>query len=178
MWFALFPVHILFEIICHIFNPIVVLFADEEGNLPNWLKWFQTHDSVLDKPDARVAELWGSWLCYKETDSYLIYILKRYVRRVFWLYRNTGYGFRYYVLGYSFNPSLIKVKTISKYGLDFRYDSNPSKNLWNRGWGLYIDYTYCSRFRLNVYVGWKMKSMIIDNRTMYAYRINPFFSTK
>ena len=39
---------ILFNLICYITNPIVVLFADEYGELPAIFKWWANWDDGLD----------------------------------------------------------------------------------------------------------------------------------
>lgn len=41
-WFLYAPLQLLIMIICYITNPIVVLFADENGELHGFLKKWQT----------------------------------------------------------------------------------------------------------------------------------------
>jgi hypothetical protein len=87
--------------------PLVALFTNADGYLPNWLKWFQTFDSPLDAgwrdgyfgtftapPVGR--QLW--WL------------------RTKWLWRNPAYGFCYWILGTPFTPEDWTVETFVKDG--------------------------------------------------------------
>jgi len=59
------------------------LFADDDGWLPNWLKWAQTFDASLDTgwkdKWPKSNSLWWD--------------------RTKWLYRNSAYGWSYYILG-------------------------------------------------------------------------------
>lgn len=86
------------------FNWWAAVFADSQGWLPNWLKWFQTFDAPLD----------AGW-----RDSYKGYTaptgpLSRWWQRTKWLYRNTAYGFSYWFLGEPFNPAEWKVVAFEK----------------------------------------------------------------
>lgn len=87
--------HVAFHIVCWLFvNWWAPLFADKDGWLPKWLSWVQTFDDTLDagKRDGLYPNMSTYWA------------------RVFWLYRNTGYGFSYWVLGMRFQPELWDVK--------------------------------------------------------------------
>ena len=76
-------------------NPILPIFADSDGNLPTWLRWFQTYDDTLDGKEPRFIES-TSWL---RTDGVAKNFICTYVLRVMWLYRNNAYGFAYSILG-------------------------------------------------------------------------------
>jgi hypothetical protein len=79
---------ILFTLFCIVFvNWWAPLFAGKDGWLPNWLAWVQTFDDTLDagKRDGLYPKLSPYWA------------------RVFWLYRNSAYGFGYWALGMPFN---------------------------------------------------------------------------
>ena len=76
-------------------NPILPLFADSEGNLPSWLRWFQTYDSTLDGKEPRFIDS-TSWL---RDGNVAKNFICTYVLRVMWLYRNNAYGFAYSILG-------------------------------------------------------------------------------
>ena len=89
-------------------NPFLPIFADSEGNLPNWLRWFQTYDSTLDGTEPRFIEA-TSWL---RTDGVAKNFICTYVLRVMWLYRNNAYGFAYSILGCT------PTKTISEEGVN------------------------------------------------------------
>lgn len=71
------------------------LLVDRDGNLPRWLRWFQTFDASADA-GWRDAYYTG-WLA--ETH------VGRYVARVMWLCRNPAYGFDYELLGVPFAAS-------------------------------------------------------------------------
>ena len=73
------------------------IFAKKDGNLPKYLYWFQTFDATLDAgwKDGYIAENWGSSK------------IKRFVARVYWLYRNPCYGFDYFLFGKEFDITKI-----------------------------------------------------------------------
>jgi hypothetical protein len=82
-----------------------------QGNLPTWLRWFQTHDFPLDEiwRPSTPAELWridglfiGNFRTFtgKTPPDFRASAWLRYLARVFWLWRNPAYGFRAQVLGY------------------------------------------------------------------------------
>ena len=111
-------VDILFNIIAYITNPIVLLFANEVGNLPPILKWWDNWDDCLDI-DWMIYEhhvpKWAeydfnkhykshsAWEAEQETGIYKGYVelidpnftlkerLQRYVCRLVWIYRNCAY---------------------------------------------------------------------------------------
>ncbi|WP_423197463.1 hypothetical protein DFLDMN_001080 [Cupriavidus sp. H19C3] len=77
-------------------------FANAEGNLPVWLRWFQTHDATLDGVgrDGVIEPRFvasTSWL--RTDDGAPRNTLCRYLCRVAWLYRNNAYDFSIDVLG-------------------------------------------------------------------------------
>ena len=86
-------------------NWLVVLFADEAGNLPRWCRWFQTFDDTLDAGVRDGLFDYGS----------------RYLNRVAWLLRNPAYGFDYYLLGLRWNLRQWQV---------IRYESTPKRDLF------------------------------------------------
>jgi hypothetical protein len=86
-------------------------FADGRGYLPKWLAWFQTFDASLD----------AGWQDgYFKTEGtpagFLLFLL-----RVRWLYRNSSYGFSYWVLGVAFDPTSWKV---------LHYEDTPDRTLF------------------------------------------------
>ena len=85
-WLAMVPVSILVTIACILFAPVIVLFANPMGWLPNWLWWFQTPDNSLDGDQGWKSEHW-QWR-FKLPEP-----LCTYVGRVGWLWRNPGYGY-------------------------------------------------------------------------------------
>jgi hypothetical protein len=176
LYVTYFCLAIAWKLICYVFNPLVVLFADDDGNLPRWLYWFQTHDSSLDQPEEWVAKHWNKWFLYRENDK--LYCLKRYLRRVKWLYRNTGYAFRYNILGYDVNKNdwiivhddenISDVAGVT--GWHFSYDA--LKPLWKRGWCFYLVRGY-GRYCIRAYFGWKFYHKRNDKRIMLAMHFNP-----
>ena len=177
IWFLYAPINLLFMVICYILNPLVVLFADSGGNLPRWLSWFQTPDSILDKSPKWVAENWPMLVIKDDWQSWRKYLYK-YLQRVAWLYRNTGYGFSCSVLRYKGSMENLIVRGIPKPGelnpgFWFAYDETVS--LWRRGWCIYGYYRYSqsSKWYLRVYLGWKFHNSGITQR-MFALHINPF----
>lgn len=86
----------LFTTLCRVaVNWWAPVFASEAGWLPNGLKWVQTFDDTLDagQRDGIYPPTWP-----------------RYLVRVFWLYRNTSYGFAYWALGMRFDRTTWQVR--------------------------------------------------------------------
>lgn len=96
------------DIACRFFlNWIVVLFADKDGNLPRCLYWFQTFDATLyqgqisrerDVYNGSPSDTWRQFIAYPLT------AWQRYLNRALWLFRNSAYGFDYYLFGIDFKP--------------------------------------------------------------------------
>jgi hypothetical protein len=96
-YICLIVLSILADILNLIVAPIVVLFSNERGWLPSQLSWFQTPDNPLDGDTG-----WKT-----EHRPFLVESskFKRYINRVFWLYRNSMYGFAIDVLGAKVLPT-------------------------------------------------------------------------
>lgn len=77
LWIFYFIAMIIIMLICYITNPIVVLFADEEGELHGFLKYWQTWDDSLDSKFMMtevVPNKWyGKYLDYKWDTKYEFY---------------------------------------------------------------------------------------------------------
>ena len=126
LWVLYCIFDVLFNVVCYITNPIVVLFGNEYGNLPWLLTWWDNYDDCMDVEWFIKEGHVPSWCVYdydkhyKFHDSdealqtrgtYKSYVdildpnftlkerLQRYACRVLWLYRNCAYGFSYYVTG-------------------------------------------------------------------------------
>ena len=82
MKIILFPLYaiadILFTLSAVLFSPIIALFVDKYGNLPRWLKWYETPDNPC----------YGASFWHEKHPSYSMYWLC-----VTWLIRNPGQGF-------------------------------------------------------------------------------------
>lgn len=84
-------VNLVFTAFAISLTPLVVLFANEQGYLPNWLVWFQTQDNSLD-------EGWrGTYFGNPVSPAPKGFELWKY--RIRWLWRNPAYGFCYWPLG-------------------------------------------------------------------------------
>lgn len=89
LYILLVPVLLGFTLIGMVFAPLIALTADANGNLPRYLKWFQTFDATLDEGRQPQYGFTGSdwWV------------------RTRWLWRNPSYGFAYGPLSQPFFPA-------------------------------------------------------------------------
>lgn len=192
-WLLYLPVALLVTVLCYITNPIVALFADEEGELPGFLHLWQTWDDSLDS-EYYMHNVVPSWLDYGYDEHYTVcsgsdlYIqpygrtrqfsvirpgakwtikqrLQRYLCRVLWIYRNAAYGWMFFVLGSDMSNTEYKI-------------SDPDKSFGSFGSGLKQRFVYkndktiCSWLRWKIYLGWKTsKGNTEPKRCMYAYRV-------
>ena len=100
-------VYLCFKCFAWITSPIYSLFVDKTGNLPKFLKWFQTSDSNMFGVD-------GDRGFARENEKYLDNYIGRWFVSTKWGWRNTGQGFSTYVLGIDDSGMNI----IEKYWLD------------------------------------------------------------
>lgn len=93
-------------------NWIVAAFAGADGNLPSWLSYFQTFDATLDegmlsRQRELAAGLGGTdWIAFNPTPTNWF---ETYWNRALWLFRNSAYGFDYYVFGIKWAPQQWRV---------------------------------------------------------------------
>ena len=127
IWLPMFLLNCIVMILSYVLNPVVVLFADEDGELPDWCKWFQTWDDSCDVRffvlenmpkflqydfDAKYVETKGTtpelkavgrerWFTkLKDGATFTTKEkIQRYFCRVGWLMRNCGYGFAFWMFG-------------------------------------------------------------------------------
>ena len=126
IWFLSCIIDILFNIICYITNPIVCLFANEVGELPEKLYWWSNWDDGLDIEWMVTEHCVPKFVEYDFNKHYKYHSpsevkaatgiekgyvdlldpnftlkerFQRYVCRLVWMYRNCGYGFSYAVTG-------------------------------------------------------------------------------
>lgn len=146
-WFVLFLMNTICSLICYLTNWLVVLFADENGELHGVWKYWQTWDDALDV-EWFVKRSVPRWLRYDFDKHYQTYIdhpeelvklnrskwavrslgvpwtrkerLQRYACRVLWLTRNCGYGFAFWLFGADHIGTLLAHKQGSWY--DYWYD--------------------------------------------------------
>lgn len=198
-YFIKLPLEIIATIVAYITNPIICLFANEKGELPEWAKWWGTFDNLsldiswmIDEnivPKFAQYDYHKHYIYYYEEkeDNKLIpghvdiidpnFTLKekfqRYICRLCWLYRNTNYGFSYFVNGVEVDKDKLIVvkKQDDPYELCICYESGH--NLWSTPWCIFMDKPYTKKLRLRVYLGWKLKGLR-SGRHMLAFFISPF----
>lgn len=189
-------------VVAYLTNWLVVLWADEYGNLPYCLRWWQTYDNTLDVewmlaehnvPKFALYDYQKHYRYHYEdknengfTAGYVELLdghftikerIQRYICRVCWLYRNSNYGFSYYVNGRDVDGSSVKViKTVNEPNNEQWFSYVPG-GVWDSTWCFYYCKKYCKRFRLRIYLGWKLKGVTSGKtRHMFAISVNPFKS--
>lgn len=117
------------------------LFAKND-HLPSWLKWVDTFDNPL------------SFGAYQND------VPDSYWQRVMWLYRNSGYGFDYWVLGIPFNPDSWKItkNSGSIAGHDYDFEAVSDDGKFNR--------VFC-KYGLLIKTGWKAANCLDSNQRLY-----------
>lgn len=197
-WFFQVITEILATVIAYLTNPIIVLFADEKGVLPNWAKWWGTYDNCLDVEWMITEDNVPSFAKYDYSkhyvyhyedkgDNYVIagYVdlldgnftlkekLQRYICRLCWLYRNTAYGFSYFVNGRTVQKEDIIVIRNIKEENNRQFIAYTKGNIWNSTWCIYYSKPYLGKLVLRVYLGWKLKPCTTGTH-MLALFVNPF----
>jgi len=139
------------------------LFANDEGNLPWALRWFQTFDATLDAGwlDGYLDSSWGAtrW--------------RRYWARVWWLNRNPAYGFDY-ALGVAFDAAEWRVvKYIERDDLVLFFALGRGFNLYYDGpLGQYkLGWKAWNRWSGS---GWDATSWERFERIPVCFTVNPF----
>lgn len=165
--------NIIMWILGVVLAPVLPIFCNDKGELPDCLYWFTTWDQLqLNFDDEWIHDKWP----YFENISPSW--LKVYLCRVAWLIRNTSYGFAYSFSGYDYDFYKIKwTKIEDKDGEDESRGYDTDNNPWLFG-GFRLAGTKkypLIPFGVNWYFGWKFS---IDDpskkRAMYAMRLNPF----
>lgn len=188
---------LFFTVLCQLTNWFVALFADIDGELHGFLHYWQTWDNSCNPSD--LVDILPRWLTswyfghYEEVyrsngklkeyncgrwytdcvnpDFTLWERFTRYLCRVYWLTRNSAYGFCFYLLGIDFNPSHILM--IKDYGNEKFIKDLDDKDIWcyrnskriigNLKWNIYLGY------KLPLYAT-KPTHCMIANRI--AFKIN------
>lgn len=177
--------------LCYLLNPIVVLFADDEGELHGWLHYFQTHDDSLDS-EFYMKECVPAFLDYGYNEHYYSVTdvdyfdgecvrtysklkencswttkerIQRYCCRVLWLYRNCAYGFCHYFFGQNMeNIEWKKINNKEFYGV--------TGNKWLKPFVYKNENEICKHLEWKVYIGWKAYPNQSDARhCMIASRV-------
>ena len=137
IWILSCILDLLFNVICYLTNPIVVLFANEVGELPKIFYWWDNWDDGLDIEWMITEHHVPKWAEYDFNRHYKFYSnteaeamtgtyksfvvlldpnftlkerFQRYICRLQWLYRNCAYGFSYSVTGRMIDGSKIITK--------------------------------------------------------------------
>lgn len=166
-----FPINIVVTLVAYVLSPILPLFANSEGWLPNWLYWFQTPDASIDGDTG-----WKSTKKHPTVNK-----LPRYVRRVLWLIRNPSYGFNSTVLATSplqegfVSYGNLKISDKGVWGVNFAYVKNTPYFVLR----VYYPTLFgkCLKFR----IGWNLATALDSNqyvgeRIKYCFTCNPFKS--
>lgn len=194
---------VIATIIAYLTNWLVVFFADECGQLPKCLKWWQTYDNPLDVEwmitEGKVPKfarydfkrhydyyyedkgdnyMKPGYVILKDPDFTLWERFQRYVCRLYWIYRNSNYGFSYYVNGrvVDAEKQVILEDVNTENTRIFKSIVNDG-DWWSRTWCYYYEAPYCKYFKIRVYLGWKLKSVYRGTvRHQIALFFNPFRS--
>ena len=194
------PLSLIVSLICYVTNPIVVLFCNDDGELPGILQLWQTWDNSCNPSDVTGNKQLPSFLLYDWPRHYeewkgttpklaaqgrerwftrcidpnftLWERIQRYICRVYWLMRNCAYGWCFWVFGVL--P-----------GVNWEYEKydNETKFVHEalRGWWLDAAWCYKSTaplfklfgylIRQECFLGYKVKEEAhVDTRAMIATR--------
>ena len=187
-WISYLPFALICHLLCWLTNPLVVLLADEWGELRGFWHYWQTWDDSLDSAYF-MREVAPPWLDYGYDEHYTQHIdidkwtakynktrifsvpkygaewttkqkLQRYICRVLWLYRNCAYGFMMYWFGADMTGASYKV-----YEKDKFYCRNEKYFCYKN------EQKICSWVSWKIYIGWKTyPGNENEQRCMYAYR--------
>lgn len=178
------PLQLICMVLCYLTNWLVVLFADEQGELPGLLRMWQTWDDTLDNK-TDVGRM-PSCLRYDWDAHYiqehrmecgqiryterlikpfgLADRIRRYCCRVHWLYRNCAYGFAFYLFGATVWPQQYPIQTKSGDGWYFCRSDLV--------WAYKNEARITGRWYWKIYLGWKLqRTMQTDYQAMIATRL-------
>lgn len=194
-WLLFAVIDVVFNVICYITDPFVLLFADVYGNLPKIFLWWENWDDHLDidwmvyehhvpsfaeydfnkhyryhtpeEAEILIGEYRG-YVDLLDGNFTLKERLQRYICRLWWLWRNNAYGFSYYVTGVDiYKADVVEVKTEEKDGYTWYLTDNAFCYKDERP-------SVCGMCWDN-YVGWKFRWLDHDKqRCMLAFRVTPF----
>ena len=201
LWLIYFLLSLVCMILCYITNPIAVLFANEDGELPGILKYWQTWDnSTACRESVECAPKflqydWAKHYCeYKDSDAYLKTVnrerwycvcidhnftawerIQRYLCGVLWLTRNCSYGFAFYLLGLNISPNLeIKTSENTIFVREIFTDGLFGAFMYKNTAPIFSACGYTVHW--NNLLGWKIDTDAkYDTRAMIANRIAFFF---
>ena len=166
LYLALLAVALVLQIVAMVFAPIIALFVDEKtGNLPWYLRWFQTPDATC-YDEMWVAEH-PTWSKYKIART--------------WIARNPAYGFRKWC---GLDASKIKIDTVvgeiniadgekPKAGYFFIIDD---RGFWNFSYVIDLHNGSCMRGEWGWYLLPKVKGYDSVNTGMLQSDLIRFYS--
>jgi len=144
-WLIMAPLSLIVSLICYVTNPIVVLFCNDDGELPGFFQLWQTWDNSCNPSDVTENHQlpdfllydWGKhYIEYKDTtpdlamcgrerwftrcidnDFTLWETIQRYICRTYWLTRNCAYGWCFWIFGIlpGVNWEIVKNDGLTKY---------------------------------------------------------------
>ena len=200
-WLLYVPFSLLAMVLCYLTNWIVVLFADEDGELPSFLHLWQTWDNSVycsDSVEHAPKFLQYDWARhYREhldADAYLKSVnrerwyctcidhnftlwerVQRYCCGVLWLMRNASYGFSFYLLGADVSPMLKTEKSANTIFVREIFGGNIG-GAWMYKNTAPIFSLFGWTVHWNNLIGWKIDdSAKRTTRAMIANRIAFFF---
>lgn len=188
------PLQLLSMILCYLTNWIVVLFADEDGELKGLWQLWQTWDDSVDNKyfvlnqipkifrydfDKYNKEYKGGEDKYGRRRYYVKNLkplplkdrIKRYFCRVGWLNRNCGYGFAFYLLGTWVDNRKMIYNDSTKYK-EYSGHEKGWRWLFDKPFVWKSDRPITKHLQLNCFIGWKASREIKGrHRAMIANRI-------
>ncbi len=200
-WLLLLPFNLITMLLCYITNPIVVLFADEVGELHGVWRYWSTWDDSCDgafqvscmpkflqydfhsKYNEHSMTLKGYnrtkyYVTLKEGATFTLWErIQRYFCRLGWLTRNCGYGFAFYFAGEDIRPYFSETIINEPY-VKFGFNGYKDMILFDTPWTYQDSRRVFSLFGYNLYrnfyLGWKFNPLdrsMEKTRVMVANRI-------
>ena len=201
LWFIYFLLSIVFMILCYPTNPIVMLFANEDGELPGFLHYWQTWDNscyCVDSVEHAPKFLQYDWARHYtehiDSDPYLHSVnrqrwyvtcidpnftllerIQRYCCGTLWLTRNCSYGFAFYLLGLNVSPNLeIKTSENTIFVREIFSDGLFGAFMYKNTAPIFSAFGYTVHW--NNLLGWKIDTDAkFDTRAMIANRVAFYF---
>lgn len=184
------------SLFCYITNPIVLLFCNGDGELPSFLRYWQTWDDSCNPSDVVCYKQLPSWLLYDFAGHYIVYEgttpeleavnrkrwftrcynndwtllerLRRYICRCYWLTRNCSYGFAFWWFGRTVNAD----KLITYTTPDGCYRKTTGEGVFSIADSRRIGSAFGYIINWNNYLGWKLGTNYQGpTRFMIAHRI-------
>lgn len=186
-WILIFPIGLLIEVFCLVTNPIACIFVTTKERtdkvkrfnkqvvtmprdyLFGWFYLWQTHDNAVDEGWYGLYDI--GLLKGKTQEDYNKSKLIRWYARVWWLTRNTAYGFHYVLFSKPKEPVLY-IKTRGDESKGFWYEFK----LFKSSFQLKANIPIYGKRHLSINIGWKEHTFM--PRKIYANRIIGFRNYK